>query len=344
MKADDLTARIVRGEFLDTVLLDRYESYFYLYHMVKRPWVMVTNGTDKDRPTQAYFFPDPDNLGLYPIVTNFLPYGQGYRSTRTHAVRITFTGDPENAHLPQSQKAKFDICVLPEGALDGWTDGIVWGSDDVWPYPVIWQNVLWEQCGLSIPSSFAMRKELEAENTSVPRIIRGLPDEVGTAKRWLFLAMMDRHWDRNKTMFKLRASDINNAGVAVKDDSTSVLIHSKKAGLKCPNWNVLKYALASIIKQSSAYFSGADEEERRFYAEQANVPLKHFAIPDDLDEELAKRTFTSFTEHLAARLAHDTTMKMAKEVLGKSQNRHVRAAVRQTLKKERLRRGTPKKF
>ncbi len=283
--------------------LDRFESYFYWFFVVKAPFVLVTNGSKEKMPTEAYFFPIPEDENFFPTIQTFEFLASGISGWQRfmHALKISIEDVSEEPGLQTGKKISFYVSVVHSDMFSSWSDGIVFGSDDTWPVPMMWHNSLWENCTLSIPPSISMRKEIYAvtKGKIKPRVSD--VTDLGTSALFLFLAMMDRYWKAQKEFNpEVQAREAEGVGISGTHSASSIRIQGSRIGLRKPILSKVKDEI-NLLKKRAAKIKKSNADAR-FEAKVKTFSIPNFFVPDSFKSKIVNSTPSSYDEHIAERL------------------------------------------
>ena len=270
-------------QYAEYFALDRYETFYYWQNLVRKPFVLVYEKTGLGQmPKVAYFFPDPDEYGLFPIVTTFEAFGVCDRASqpKMHALRIELPTCDLTKPKPTDHSVKFEIRILDQGTLDGWTDGFIFGQPPLSHLSLpTWQAELWEKIGLAIPPSHEMRRAIadtkitSSQSTVVTERLKDI-DRIR-----LILCMLEDFWTEAKTEIKNRAELIGYL-LGKKDFSTQALSQYRGwAGLKQPTRSQYIEDLRSIVSNAAKFFQ--KNPALKLDAEEWDHPPQVFLLPGD---------------------------------------------------------------
>lgn len=328
------------GEYTSpkSIVLSKIESYYYWHVLVKKAFVIVTNGSPQKQPTEAYFFPDPDEDEFFPTILPFKPfprpnrYGEIASSPCMHALKITVhDNDLQAPSLPPHQCISIKVVIMPAGGIDNWQDGIVFGSlTDTWHFPRFWQTPLWEKCGLSIPATHEMRRGVKIATEREQAISPDMKSKIGTGSLWLFLSMMDRYWRSKPESDDVRAIITRNSGIKGNHSGASILQQSAIAGLRRSNASQMMKAAKGIKKAAERFLK--KHPEASLDADTNDIKIVSFRIPDELDSLIGYGNSYSMADHAIQRRIHEDITATLKDAVERSPNPQRRCVASEMLK------------
>jgi hypothetical protein len=278
-KDTPFASRIEKWNGFEVVQFDRYETYFYLHHVVKSLFALGTEDAEKF-PRVGYFFcDDSGKRDLLDPFGGFAPNAsEGRGHDALHAIRIEIpdVGVPDNfTDLP---RPRFESGVIDNDALATFKTGFVFVGIHKPLLIPHWQAELWENCGLKTPPSYEMIARLKEPRTDSFTPIRDVTSILtSTQKLFLVITMLYGCWEEQNTSLGDRVWHLLRMKLLESLTPQNLQNYCAEAGVRPMARSQFLRRLESIVKKSRAHYSR--DPNSKFDAERSNDPPRIFYVP-----------------------------------------------------------------